>query len=49
MVLALIGKLYPVPEGPYGKLPFIYPVYLAAVLLSFLFSSRAKSAARGYI
>ncbi len=47
MVLALIGNLYPVPEGPYGKLPFIYLVYLAAVLLWFLFNSRVKSAARG--
>src|SRR6266403_5998378 len=24
MLLALFGNLYPVPEGPYGKLPFIY-------------------------
>ena len=46
MVLALIGNLYPVPEGPYGKLPFIYLGYLAAVLLWFLFHSRAKTAAR---
>jgi amino acid transporter len=28
MLLALIGNLYPVPEGPYGKLPYIYFVYL---------------------
>jgi amino acid transporter len=32
MLLALIGNLYPVPEGPYGKLPYIYLVYLAAGL-----------------
>ena len=30
MLLALVGNLYPVPEGPYGKLPYIYFVYLVA-------------------
>jgi amino acid transporter len=30
MLLALAGNLYPVPEGPYGKLPYIYFVYLVA-------------------
>jgi hypothetical protein len=30
MVLAIIGNLYLLPEGPYGKLPIIYLVYLAA-------------------
>jgi amino acid transporter len=35
MVLALAGNLYPVPEGPYGKLPYIYLVYLAAGLIWF--------------
>ena len=35
MVLALAGNLYPVPEGPYGKLPYIYLAYLAAGLLWF--------------
>src|ERR1700726_3322770 len=30
MVLALAGNLYPVPEGPYGKLPYIYLTYLVA-------------------
>jgi len=44
MVLALAGNLYPVPEGPYGKLPYIYLTYLAAALLWFLFHSRAKAA-----
>jgi len=44
MVLALAGNLYPVPEGPYGKLPYIYLAYLAAALLWFLFHSRAKAA-----
>ena len=36
MVLALVGNLYPVPEGPYGKLPYIYLAYLAAGLLWFV-------------
>jgi hypothetical protein len=30
MLLALVGNLYLVPEGNYGKLPYIYPAYLAA-------------------
>lgn len=30
MLLALVGNLYPVPEGPYGKLPYVYLAYLAA-------------------
>ena len=33
MLLALIGNLYPVPEGVYGKLPYVYLVYLASGLL----------------
>jgi amino acid transporter len=36
MLLALIGNLYPVPEGPYGKLPYIYLAYLCAGMLWFL-------------
>src|SRR5579863_770015 len=43
MLLALAGNLYPVPEGPYGKLPYIYLVYLAAGLLWFLIHSRCKN------
>jgi amino acid transporter len=43
MLLALVGNLYPVPEGPYGKLPYIYLCYLAAGLLWFLVSSRNKN------
>ena len=35
MLLALIGNLYPVPEGPYGKLPYIYLAYLTAGLVWF--------------
>jgi hypothetical protein len=42
MVLALIGNLYPVPEGPYGKLPYIYLAYLSAGLAWFLLHSRKK-------
>jgi amino acid transporter len=45
MVLALVGNLYPVPEGPYGKLPYVYLVYLAAGLIWFAFSSRRKTSA----
>jgi amino acid transporter len=36
MLLALVGNLYPVPEGPYGKLPFVYLAYLVAGLLWFV-------------
>jgi amino acid transporter len=43
MLFALVGNLYPVPEGPYGKLPYIYLAYLAAGLLWFLISARSKS------
>jgi amino acid transporter len=45
MVLALVGNLYPVPEGPYGKLPFIYLAYLVAGLLWFLFGRGRKNCA----
>jgi amino acid transporter len=45
MLLALVGNLYPVPEGPYGKLPYIYLAYLAAGLLWFAFRGRRKKAA----
>jgi amino acid transporter len=40
MLLALLGNLYPVPEGPYGKLPYIYLGYLVAGLLWFAFRRR---------
>ena len=43
MVLALVANLYPVPEGVYGKLPYIFLAYLAVVLLLFVFRSRAKN------
>jgi amino acid transporter len=44
MLLALVGNLYPVPEGPYGKLPYIYLVYLVAGLSWFFFRSRTTPA-----
>lgn len=33
MLLVLVGNLYPMPEGPYGKLPYVYLAYLAAGML----------------
>jgi amino acid transporter len=45
MVLALVGNLYPVPEGPYGKLPYIYIAYLAVGMVWFLASSRSRKPA----
>jgi amino acid transporter len=44
MLLALVGNLYPVPEGPYGKLPYIYLAYLVAGMLWFFWSGRTKRA-----
>jgi amino acid transporter len=45
MILALVGNLYPVPEGPYGRLPYVYLAYLAAVLLYFVIGARGKAIA----
>jgi amino acid transporter len=45
MLLALIGNLYPVPEGPYGKLPYIYLAYLIAGLGWFVVRARSRRAA----
>ena len=45
MVFALVANLYPVPEGAYGKLPYIFLAYLAVTVLVFLFRARAKTAA----
>ena len=45
MFSALIGNLYPVPEGPYGKLPYIYLAYLSAGLLWFFWQERKASKA----
>lgn len=41
MLLALVGNLYPVPEGPYGKLPYIYLAYLIAGL-GWFFVARSR-------
>jgi amino acid transporter len=46
MLLALAGNLYPVPEGAYGKLPYIYLAYLAAGMLWF-FANRRKAQQTG--
>ena len=43
MLLALIGNVYPVPEGPYGKLSYIYLAYLIAGLGWFAIRARGKS------
>jgi hypothetical protein len=45
MVLALVGNLYPVPEGPYGKLPYIFIGYLIVGLTWFLVGQRTRKAA----
>lgn len=45
MLLALLGNLYPVPEGPYGKLPYIYLAYLIAGLGWFFVSVRVRKPA----
>ncbi len=45
MLLALVGNLYPVPEGPYGKLPYIYLGYLIAGLAWFALRARSRKAA----
>ena len=36
MLAALVGNLYPVPEGPYGKLPYVYLAYLSVGMIWFL-------------
>jgi amino acid transporter len=40
MVLALVGNLYPIPEGVYSKLPYVYLAYLVAGLLWFAIRGR---------
>lgn len=45
MLLALVGNLYPVPEGPYGKLPYIYLAYLIAGLGWFAVRARSRKTA----
>ncbi|HXX18247.1 MAG TPA: APC family permease [Candidatus Acidoferrum sp.] len=46
MFLGLVGNLYPVPEGPYGKLPYIYLAYLAAGFVWFLIAIRREHSAQ---
>jgi amino acid transporter len=46
MLSALVGNLYPVPEGPYGRLPYVYLVYISAGLLWFFMKSRVKDSSR---
>jgi amino acid transporter len=43
MLLALLGNLYPVPEGPYGKLPYVYLAYLAVGMLWLFVRGNRKS------
>jgi amino acid transporter len=45
MLLALAGNLYPVPEGPYGKLPYVYLAYLTCGMLWFLMTGRKNARA----
>jgi amino acid transporter len=45
MLLALAGNLYPVPDGPYGKLPYIYLGYLALGLSWFFLRVRKRDPA----
>jgi len=44
MLLAFLGNLYPVPEGPYGKLPYLYLAYLCAGLLWFFIRRHSNAA-----
>ncbi len=46
MLLALVGNLYPVPEGPYGKLPYIFLGYLALGMFWFFWNSKEKEESR---
>jgi amino acid transporter len=45
MLLALVGNLYPIPAGPYGKLPYVYLAYLSAGLLWFALGARSRRVA----
>ena len=45
MLLALVGNLYPVPEGPYGKLPYIFLAYVTAGMLWFFYRARTRNVA----
>jgi amino acid transporter len=43
ILFVLVANFYPAPEGVYGKLPYIFLTYLAAVVMLSVFRSRAKS------
>jgi amino acid transporter len=45
MLLALVGNLYPVPEGPYGKIPYLYLAYLTAGMGWFFIRVRWRKSA----
>jgi len=45
MLLALAGNLYPIPEGPYGKLPLIYLAYLALGMIWFFAGAKNRRVA----
>jgi amino acid transporter len=42
MIGVLLSNLYPIPEGVYGKLPYLFLAYLGTVLMLFAFRSRTK-------
>jgi amino acid transporter len=46
MLFALVGNLYPMPAGPYGKLPLVYLAYLILGLLWFAFRRRRQGTPR---
>ncbi|HTZ99053.1 MAG TPA: APC family permease, partial [Candidatus Aquilonibacter sp.] len=46
MVFALVGNLYPVPEGAYGKLPYIYLGYLGVTIGLFVIGAKSKNSAQ---
>jgi amino acid transporter len=43
MLLALVGNLYPVPEGPYGKMPYVYLGFLVAGMLYYFLGPKRSS------
>ena len=47
MLLAMAGNLYPVPEGPYGRLPYVYLGVLAAGMTWFVAARRASNPSPG--
>lgn len=42
MILTLVGTLYSLPAGPYGKLPYIYLLYLGLGMIWFAFRRRSE-------